>query len=848
MLKITILLIGSLIIVANSASAWQNLSCDSLSGWSTWGSATSVEIKDGQFEGSGCIKAACTNNNSGGIYQVSSVTVNHNYTITAYVKNNAGTATGQGIGVDKEGGTAWSGVDVSQIDPQGTTSWKQYSCQITNSGSSMSIFGFFQSWSGEVKFDAFAVTDNGVSGPTYTPTKTSTPTNTFPPGVPTNTNTPYTGPTYTPPPTPSLPLWGLVHVSGENVGVPGFQHDDYGPLPQVIANLYKHSRATAMLCGDGGNWIFAEPTDPGSGPSNYDWRLCDACTDPFILPGKLAIANYFFMTPSWITYDTTRYWELQERYTRAWLSRMNQKGIYYFIFENEPNMLSRPDKLQYYMSRLQRFYPIAKSVNPNNKVIAGNLSENAAETGGAWDQLYDLGIKNYSDIIGYHPYSNIASSGINMDDCKKLHALMVRRGDGSKKLFFGEGWGPKRNVPGIGRGSHGDPYNRSEVDNMRSFMVNGYNNLNRYTGDWDPAWLFGALFFTMNDNYGAFHWKDRAVPHYNEYGQQDGYTIDGYFVGWNIDPSFFNGGLIDFNGQSKSSLLWEFPNGSAIATPQPSPIPNIFGSNLVVNGDFEGGFTSGVANGWVRWDNTLTGIWQQSSSTKHGGSYAQKFGEDDIGFNGGIKQAVTVQPGHWYVVEAYMTFEQTNNNNPDTFLRACYDLTGQTSNERALSTFWSPDFTFNITAGQWYNWKEVFKATGDKVSIWFHAGQEWASPIYFGVVDDVSLKECDAPSWANATSTPIVQPTKTNTPQPTKTNTPTNPIDTQKPCKIGDANCDTTVTPGDALIIFQMYLQVYAPTGNEPCNVNCAADTNSDSQVTPGDALCAFKIYMEMPC
>jgi len=65
---------------------------------------------------------------------------------------------------------------------------------------------------------------------------------------------------------------------------------------------------------------------------------------------------------------------------------------------------------------------------------------------------------------------------------------------------------------------------------------------------------------------------------------------------------------------------------------------------------------------------------------------------------------------------------------------------------------------------------------------------------------------------------------------------------------LGDANCDGNLTPGDALLAFQIYLRLYTPTGNEACDVNKAADQNEDGSITPGDALCIFREYLRNPC
>jgi len=67
-------------------------------------------------------------------------------------------------------------------------------------------------------------------------------------------------------------------------------------------------------------------------------------------------------------------------------------------------------------------------------------------------------------------------------------------------------------------------------------------------------------------------------------------------------------------------------------------------------------------------------------------------------------------------------------------------------------------------------------------------------------------------------------------------------------CDRGDVNCDNSLTPGDALLAFRIYLKSYIPIGDEPCDVLCSADFNKDGAITPGDALCIFKEYLMSPC
>ena len=56
----------------------------------------------------------------------------------------------------------------------------------------------------------------------------------------------------------------------------------------------------------------------------------------------------------------------------------------------------------------------------------------------------------------------------------------------------------------------------------------------------------------------------------------------------------------------------------------------------------------------------------------------------------------------------------------------------------------------------------------------------------------------------------------------------------------GDVNQDGSITPGDALLAFNIYLGVYDPTPIE----EILADMNEDGDVTPGDALFIFNEYL----
>lgn len=66
-------------------------------------------------------------------------------------------------------------------------------------------------------------------------------------------------------------------------------------------------------------------------------------------------------------------------------------------------------------------------------------------------------------------------------------------------------------------------------------------------------------------------------------------------------------------------------------------------------------------------------------------------------------------------------------------------------------------------------------------------------------------------------------------------------------CSLGDVNDDGTISPGDALCAFQIYLSggTPPPDCDNPCALE-AADVNcSPNGVTPGDALYIFQAYLD---
>jgi hypothetical protein len=374
---------------------------------------------------------------------------------------------------------------------------------------------------------------------------------------------------------PDEPVWGFVTTGGAyneeieaamaadpNYDGPG-RGDNFGPAGVIWDHIYGITPAITLLGFPGYPWSVCQPEDPGDGPDVYDWSACDAAWERAPKPPNIkARVMYFFLdTPNWLEYGTPRYWEKCEKYFEAMARHVNQLGCHYYIFENEPNGMMKPNGQEwdeYYFQRIKHVGAGIHRAGPDNYVIGGNLMSYSV---GAMRKLYDRGIKDYIDIVGYHPYAGIPDEGIAIDDCARMHELMVEFGDGHKKLYFGEGWAGGRHG---NRGGPTIPYDASEIEGFRRGLVNGLQQMMTKTDTWDPAWLFGATFFIGNDFWECGDWRRRAKPLKDGAGQVTAYEVDTYWVWLDIAPRFSLGGLVDFYGNSKDSMLHLFPGNRLV--------------------------------------------------------------------------------------------------------------------------------------------------------------------------------------------------------------------------------------------------------------------------------------------
>ena len=176
----------------------------------------------------------------------------------------------------------------------------------------------------------------------------------------------------------------------------------------------------------------------------------------------------------------------------------------------------------------------------------------------------------------------------------------------------------------------------------------------------------------------------------------------------------------------------------------------VFAQNLVVNGDFEGGFRSVpggvVANGWQPWDagtvNPLypgrTYYWEVPGVS----GQAQRVISGQIAgqsFRGGIYQVVEgTIPGVPHVLSFDYLVAGTTDPNAGQERRIGYDLTGGT-NPKSASIVW---VVVEDATGEkpWQHFRTVIVPTGTRVTIWVRAGIYWPVATTFIDIDNVVLQ------------------------------------------------------------------------------------------------------------
>jgi hypothetical protein len=348
-------------------------------------------------------------------------------------------------------------------------------------------------------------------------------------------------------------LWAL-----RPVGDASGDGDDVGPPIPVQVKRYRETGATMGFTGM--SWGQACPEDPGNATPVYDFSAVERSSFFFPDLENLAVIGIWCDWAKEVRKtDPERYERLADHFVRSLVTHCNRLGIRFFsVAGNEYNLLNTTNWANMYVDMARHIYPSVKAVSEDNIVLAGNLSAGYEE---AIQRLYDAGFKDYFDVMDIHCYSNHPRTGVSIEQVIITYETMAKNGDGHKMIYLGEGWGPGRSLPGVTRERREDPVTEAEIQGMRDFVVNGFRNLNTPKPGFNPDWILGASFFTLNDNMGGMYWRDRAEPIRDRDGNIVAYNLDGYrFPDWeSLAPKFYNGGIVDFYGEPKGDLVEDFP-------------------------------------------------------------------------------------------------------------------------------------------------------------------------------------------------------------------------------------------------------------------------------------------------
>lgn len=347
--------------------------------------------------------------------------------------------------------------------------------------------------------------------------------------------------------------FGTTWVSGDA------GHDDQGPPREVLRSIEDRIPGITLR-STGTNWGAVEPVDTGEDAPRYDWSVLEH--DP-VLTYRGLVYTHVDTWNDWAEplreKDPARYDQRAQRYVRAFATQMKERGIRYFSCGyNEPELFHVSNREQFFNEPLTRDAEALRSVLPDAQIIAGKFSGGDP---GVIRSFVRGGFRDNFDVLDIHPYANDPRTGLAMGGVVAAHEVLEELGMGHKRIFLGEGWGPTRNLPQVNRPRHDDPVSPREADLMRQYYWNGYRCLTQPRTDYNPEWVLGAKFFTLNDNISSTYWRVNARPHYNAKGEIEYYLLShlAFASLEGMDPAFWNGGLVDFYGRPKGEWLFDFP-------------------------------------------------------------------------------------------------------------------------------------------------------------------------------------------------------------------------------------------------------------------------------------------------
>lgn len=124
-------------------------------------------------------------------------------------------------------------------------------------------------------------------------------------------------------------------------------------------------------------------------------------------------------------------------YVAKCISRYKNRITYWELW-NEPNILPfwKPNpNVADYTALLKKSYIAAKKANPKCKIVGTCMAGYDQEF---LERLYQLGGKDYFDVLSYHYYRTMPPEYEVPKELDDLHNLMARYGDGNKRIWVTE--------------------------------------------------------------------------------------------------------------------------------------------------------------------------------------------------------------------------------------------------------------------------------------------------------------------------------------------------------------------------------------------------------------------------
>ncbi|MCX7919357.1 MAG: hypothetical protein N3A72_07080 [bacterium] len=129
--------------------------------------------------------------------------------------------------------------------------------------------------------------------------------------------------------------------------------------------------------------------------------------------------------------------ELFARYVEHCVRRYKNQITYWELW-NEPNILPfwKPNpNVADYTALLKKSYIAAKKANPNCQIVGVCMAGYDPEF---LERLYQLGGKDYFDVLSYHYYRTIPPEYEVPKELDDIHNLMARYNDGNKRIWITE--------------------------------------------------------------------------------------------------------------------------------------------------------------------------------------------------------------------------------------------------------------------------------------------------------------------------------------------------------------------------------------------------------------------------